>query len=66
MDLETLHCNPPDLADIDMWLQLNDTYSILPMHVGYMDSLQWRHNEYDGISNQRRRDGLLKRLFRRR
>ena len=29
-------------------------------------SLQWRHNEHDGISNHQPRDCLLKRLFRRR
>ena len=28
-------------------------------------SLQWRHNEWDGVSNHRRLDSLLKRLFRR-
>ena len=29
-------------------------------------SLQWRHNEHDGVSNHRRLDYLLNRLFRRR
>ena len=29
-------------------------------------SLQWRHNESDGVPNDRRRDCLLNRLFRRR
>ena len=29
-------------------------------------SLQWRHNEYDGVSNHQLHDCLLKRLFRRR
>ena len=28
-------------------------------------SLRWRHNERDGVSNHRRQDGLLNRLFRR-
>ena len=28
--------------------------------------LQWRHNERDGVSNHRRLDYLLNRLFRRR
>ena len=28
-------------------------------------SLQWRHNERDGVSNHRRHDRLLNRLFRR-
>ena len=30
------------------------------------DSLEWRHNERDGVSNHRRHDGLLNRLFSRR
>ena len=30
------------------------------------DSLQWRHNERDGVSKHQSRDGLLNRLFRRR
>ena len=29
-------------------------------------SLQWRHNEHDGVSNHQRPDCLLNRLFRRR
>ena len=29
-------------------------------------SLQWRHNEHDGVSNHQRHDCLLNRLFRRR
>ena len=28
-------------------------------------SLQWRHNEHDGVSNHRRLDGLFNRLLRR-
>ena len=31
-----------------------------------MNALQWHHNEYDGISNHRRIDCLLNRLFRHR
>ena len=31
-----------------------------------LDTLPWRHNERDGISNHRRLDGLLNRLFRHR
>ena len=30
---------------------------------GYCVTVQWRHNEHDGVSNQRRLDCLLKRLF---
>ena len=30
------------------------------------EPLQWRHNEYDGVSNHQRIDCLLNRLFRRR
>ena len=33
---------------------------------GTMISLQWRHNERDGVSNQQPHDCLLSRLFRRR
>ena len=29
-------------------------------------ALQWRHNAHDGVSNNRRLDCLIKRLFRRR
>ena len=28
-----------------------------------LHTLQWRHNEYNGVSNYRRLDGLLNRLF---
>ena len=44
----------------------------LPGQLGILEkihiwkSLQWRHNERDGVSNQRRVDGLLNRLIRRR
>ena len=31
-----------------------------------LNSLQWRHNEHDGVSNHQRLDCLLNRLFRRR
>ena len=34
--------------------------------LGAFSSLQWRHNEHDGVSNYRPHDWLLKRLFRRR
>ena len=30
----------------------------------YTNTLQWRHNEHDGVSNHRRLDCLLNRLFR--
>ena len=33
---------------------------------GFFHSLQWRHNEHDGVSNHRRFDYLLNRLFSRR
>ena len=32
----------------------------------FKQTLQWRHNECDGVSNHRRLDGLLNHLFRRR
>ena len=39
-------------------------YSVTIMHL-QMTALQWRHNECDRVSNHRRLDCLLKRLFRR-
>ena len=36
------------------------------LFVSILSSLQWRHNEHDDVSNHRRLDGLLSRLFRRR
>ena len=36
------------------------------MWIKFCDSLQWRHNEYDGISIHRRFDCLLNRMLRRR
>ena len=41
---------------------------IYPLHwtVATDDSLQWRHNEHDGVSNHRRLDCLPNRLFWRR
>ena len=36
------------------------------LHGGYWDTLQWRHNGRDGVSNHQPHDCLLKRLFRRR
>ena len=38
------------------WLNFTATFS---------SSLQWRHNEHDGVSNHQRLDCLLSRLFRR-
>ena len=38
---------------------------ICAIHMHFM-SLQWRHNVHDGVSNHRRFDCLLNRLFRRR
>ena len=42
--------------------QVSDSYARLPQ----LSTLQWRHNERDGVSNHRRPDFLLDRLFRRR
>ena len=36
------------------------------LKVEYRETLMWRHNELDGVSNHRRIDCLLNRLFRRR
>ena len=37
-------------------------FTIKPIHI----TLQWRHNERDGVSNEQPHDCLLNRLFRRR
>ena len=37
-----------------------------PIHENDGESLQWRHNECDGVSNHRRLEHLLNRLFSRR
>ena len=34
-----------------------------PALIGISVSSQWRHNEYDGVSNHQRHDSLLNRLF---
>ena len=43
--------------DRDYW-RISPTFALV--------TLQWRHNGRDGVSNHRRLDGLLNRLFRRR
>ena len=32
-------------------------------HQGFVSTLQWRHNEHDGVSNHQHHDCLLNRLF---
>ena len=41
---------------------VNCQYSVVPL---WLVTLRWRHNERDGVSNHRRLDCLLNRLFRR-
>ena len=43
-------------------------YQLSPLFppMKFLNSLQWRHDERDGVSNHRRLDGLLNRLFWRR
>ena len=41
-------------------------YDEIGMLWGYDTTLQWRHNDYDGISDHHPHDYLLSRLFRRR
>ena len=43
-----------------------DQHQIITKHNKTQTPLQWRHNECDGMSNHRRLDCLLNRLFRRR
>ena len=40
-------------------------YDDFVLHINVYNPLQWLHNERDGVSNQRRLDCLLIRLFRR-
>ena len=56
---------------VQYWLRIKAWFYIISF--GYIDfehvlvdTLHWRHNERDGVSNHRRLDGLLNRLFRRR
>ena len=44
----------------------NSKASIHSIHSKKKNSLQWRHNEHDGVSNHQLYDCLLNRLFRRR
>ena len=39
---------------------------LLSSHIIHGHTLQWRHNEHDGVSNHQRQGCLLNRLFRRR
>ena len=50
-----------------MYISLCHCGLVTPNGVEQLDkkSLQWRHNERDGVSNHRRPDSLLNRLFRR-
>ena len=43
-----------------------DTFNQKYMHYALKSTLQWRHNERDGVSNHRRLDSLLNRLFKHR
>ena len=52
-----------------LWRHCNDHFDrqcSAPNPVMCSQTLQWRHNESDGVSNHRCLDGLLNRLFRRR
>ena len=50
-----------DLIVIVFWL-----FHYIPMYNGSQESLQWRHNGHDGVSNHQHGDCLLNRLFGRR
>ena len=51
---------------ISIWWRHHANPSWPGYHVFVFCTLQWRHNEHDGVSNHRRLECLLKRLFRRR
>ena len=70
-------CSGEDRVDFKMVISINSGNKSLQircnLHVFIVltimtmaDSLQWRHNEHDGISNNQPCDCLLKRLFRHR
>ena len=46
--------------------EFNGTGAVIRSPVKQTESLQWRHNERNGVSNHRRLDCLLNRLLRRR
>ena len=48
------------------WCPSFGTYFYRNTHVTNRPTLQWRHNEHNGASNNRRLDGLRNRFFRRR
>ena len=60
------------LVDVLMYLLICSIMLLLPIgHIDYIafifsSTLQWRHNEWDGVSNHQRHDCLLNRLFRHR
>ena len=48
------------------WVKDNSVGGIHTTFSWFIVTLQWRHNEHDGVSNHLSLDGLLNRLFRRR
>ena len=56
-------------GDYLVWLRYVDFGVVIypgAPNPAYRETLQWRHNERNGVSNHRPRDCLLNRLFRRR
>ena len=47
----------------DIFHRSISSYTIDIVKTALPKALQWRHNEREGVSNHRRLDGLLKRLF---
>ena len=58
--LFTFYTNPPHWCRADNWNPL------VMVHKGQFIPSPWRHDKRDGVSNHRRLDYLLNRLFRRR
>ena len=54
----------PNMHSSALWLSSSDTERIAL--TTFWPPLKWRHNEHDGVSNHRRLNCLINRLFRRR
>ena len=52
--------------DFELLGRCETRFHVNTCHTSFRISLQWRHNERNSVSNHRRIDGLLNRLFKRR
>ena len=51
-------------ASVNLFITAPDNVRCLAITQTHVDSLWWRHNGHDGVSNHRRLDYVLNRLFR--